>query len=74
MSRCNCCDARLTEYELTLKHAMTSEYMDTCMDCLSEIADYVPLMVKGRRDLLVNVEDHTNSVDNEKELDNDQEV
>jgi hypothetical protein len=37
------------------------------MDCLSEIAESVPLMVKGRKDLLV-------SVDNEIELDKDEEV
>ena len=67
MSRCNCCDKRLSDYELTLRHAMTNEFMDTCMDCLSEIAESVPLMVKGRKDLLV-------SVDNEKELDKDEEV
>ena len=67
MSRCICCDKRLSEYELTLRHAMTNEFMDTCMDCLSEIAESVPLMVKGRKDLLV-------SVDNEIELDKDEEV
>ncbi len=67
MSRCQCCDKRLSDYELTLRHAMTNEFMDTCMDCLSEIAESVPLMVKGRKDLLV-------SVDNEIELDRDQEM
>ncbi len=67
MSRCMCCDKRLSDYELTLRHAMTNEFMDTCMDCLSEIAESVPLMVKGRKDLLV-------SVDNEIELDKDEEV
>lgn len=63
MSRCQCCDKRLTEYELTLRHAMTNEFMDTCMDCLSEISELSPMLVKGRKDLLI-------SVDNEKELDN----
>lgn len=42
---------------------MTNEFMDTCMDCLSEISETVPMLVKGRKDLLI-------SVDNEKELDN----
>lgn len=41
---------------------MTNEFMDTCMDCLSEISETVPMLVKGRKDLLI-------SVDNEKELD-----
>lgn len=67
MSRCNCCDKRLSDYELTLRHALTNEFMDMCMDCLSEVAESVPLMVKGRKDLLV-------SVDNEKELDKDDEM
>ena len=48
--------------------------MDTCMDCLSEISESVPLLVKGRKDLLVNVEDHTSNVDNQKELDKDEEM
>lgn len=67
MSRCNCCDKRLSDYELTLRHTLTNEFMDMCMDCLSEVAESVPLMVKGRKDLLV-------SVDNEIELDKDAEV
>ena len=74
MSRCQCCDKRLSDYELTLRHAMTNEFMDTCMDCLSEIAESVPLMVKGRKDLLVSMEDHANSVDNEIGLDKDEEM
>ena len=67
MSRCQCCDKRLTEYELTLRHALTNEFMDTCMDCLSEISELAPMLVKGRKDLIV-------SVDNEIELDKDEEM
>ena len=74
MSRCQCCDERLTDYEMTLRHAITNEFTDTCMDCLSEISESVPLLVKGRKDLLVNVEDHTCNVDNQKELDKDEEM
>ena len=46
---------------------MTNEFMDTCMDCLSEISELSPMLVKGRKDLLV-------SVDNEIELDKDEEM
>ena len=67
MSRCQCCDKRLTEYELTLRHALTNEFMDTCMDCLSEISELSPMLVKGRKDLIV-------SVDNEIELDKDEDM
>ena len=74
MSRCQCCDKRLSEYELTLRHSMTNEFMDTCMDCLSEISETVPMMVKGRKDLLVSIEDPMDSRDNEIGLDKDEEL
>ena len=72
--RCSCCDKNLTDYETTLKHAETGAYLDTCLDCLSDIAKEVPMPVKGRKDLLVNVQD-TDNIDNELEgladIDND---
>jgi hypothetical protein len=74
MSRCQCCDKRLSDYELTLRHSMTNEFMDTCMDCLSEISETVPMMVKGRKDLLVSIEDPMDSRDNEIGLDKDEEL
>ena len=63
--RCSCCDSKLTDYETTLKHAMTGAYLDTCLECLSDIAKEVPMPVKGRKDLLVNVQD--TDTDNELE-------
>ena len=74
MSRCQCCDKRLSDYELTLRHSMTNEFMDTCMDCLSEISETVPMLVKGRKDLLVSIEDPMDSRDNEIKLDKDEEL
>ena len=50
--RCSCCDRRLSDYETTLKHAVTGAYLDTCLDCLSEIAHDVPMPVKARKDLI----------------------
>lgn len=50
--RCSCCNKRLSDYESTLKHAVTGTYLDTCLDCLSEIAHEVPLPVKARKDLI----------------------
>lgn len=50
--RCSCCNKRLSDYETTLKHAVTGAYMDTCLDCLSEIAHDVPMPVKARKDLV----------------------
>ena len=60
--RCGCCNKRLSDYETTLKHAETGHYLDTCMDCLSEIAYDVPMLVKDRKDLIT-------SMDNQEELD-----
>jgi hypothetical protein len=60
--RCGCCNKRLSDYESTLKHAETGHYLDTCMDCLSEIAYDVPMLVKDRKDLIT-------SMDNQEELD-----
>jgi hypothetical protein len=57
----------LSDYETTLKHAVTGEYMDTCIDCLSEIAQDVPMPVKGRKDLIV-------SMDIEEKLDNSEDT
>lgn len=54
--RCSCCNHRLSDYETTLKHAITGAYLDTCLDCLSEIAHEVPMPVKGRKDLIANMD------------------
>ena len=56
--RCTCCNKRLSDYETTLKHAVTGEYLDTCMDCLSDIAHDVPLPVKARKDLIPDMDIH----------------
>lgn len=56
--RCTCCNKRLSDYETTLKHAVTGEYLDTCMDCLSDIAHDVPLPVKVRKDLIADMDIH----------------
>ena len=56
--RCTCCNKRLSDYETTLKHAVTGEYLDTCLDCLSEIAHDVPMPVKARKDLIPDMDIH----------------
>jgi len=32
--RCSCCNRALSDYESTLRHAITQEYLDTCTKCL----------------------------------------
>lgn len=54
--RCSCCNKRLSDYETTLKHAVTGAYLDTCLDCLSEIAHDVPMPVKARKDLIPDMD------------------
>ena len=54
--RCFCCNRRLSDYETTLKHAETGAYLDTCLDCLSEIAHQVPMPVKARKDLVPDMD------------------
>ena len=51
---CSCCDRLLNDYESTLKHAETGEYLDTCMKCL----DGCNIPIDGREDL--NPEDAVN--------------
>ena len=54
--RCFCCNKRLSDYETTLKHAVTGAYLDTCLGCLSEIAHDVPMPVKARKDLIPDMD------------------
>lgn len=54
--RCGCCNKRLSDYETTLKHGVTGAYLDTCLDCLSEIAHDVPMPVKARKDLIPDMD------------------
>lgn len=54
--RCSCCNGRLSDYETTLKHGVTGEYLDTCLDCLSEVAREVPMPVKARKDLVPSMD------------------
>jgi len=45
--RCVCCNRNLSDYESTLRHAETNEFLDTCMKCLKDL----PIPTKGRSDL-----------------------
>jgi hypothetical protein len=35
--RCCCCNRNLSDYESTLKHPETKEYLDICRKCLVDI-------------------------------------
>ncbi len=48
--KCQSCDHILSDYEATIKHAVTGEHLDLCMDCLEPIKDEIP--ITDRPDLL----------------------
>jgi hypothetical protein len=50
--KCLCCDAILTDYESTRKHAETGQYLDLCGECLSVIHSEVSFPTIERPDLL----------------------
>lgn len=35
--RCTCCNRLLSDYESTLRHAVTREFLDTCNKCLEDL-------------------------------------
>ena len=50
--RCVCCNKLLSDYEATLKHGETGQYLDTCSSCLDEIMAEVNIHVKDNPLLL----------------------
>ena len=50
--RCVCCNKMLSDYESTIKHGETGQYLDTCSSCLDEIMTDVDLHVKDNPSLL----------------------
>jgi hypothetical protein len=67
MTRCVCCNHVLSDYEATLKHGETGEYLDTCTECLSEIQALVPLTTIDNPSLLHK--DNTEDAEGHAELD-----
>lgn len=63
---CRACDRLLTEYQSTLKNAVTGQYMDLCKACLEDIKPFVKLI--DRKDLITEAD-----LDDEPEDDGDTE-
>lgn len=66
MSRCQCCNAALTDYETTLRHAITKKFVELCSVCLKDTG--IPLQVRNDligesdtalEDLIDDYEDNT---------------
>ena len=52
--RCLCCNAALTDYELTLRHGFTMEFLEMCQDCINSIGYKLPVV--GRSDLMTEAD------------------
>jgi hypothetical protein len=48
--RCICCNTALNDYESTVRHGITRQFLEMCSICLKSVDAYIPVMV--RNDLL----------------------
>ena len=48
--RCICCNAALNDYESTVRHGITRQFLEMCSICLKSVDAYIPIQV--RNDLL----------------------
>ena len=64
--RCSCCNAQLSDYESTLRHAITKKFVELCSVCLKDTG--IPLQVRNDligesdtalEDLIDDYEDNT---------------
>jgi len=62
---CVACDRLLSEYEATLKHGVTFEFLDTCKACLKPLKGLFPII--ERKDLMT--EDDMDDVEDLDDLD-----
>lgn len=58
--RCQCCNATLSDYESTMRHAITKAFVNTCTTCLNAMGDVIPLQV--RHDLATEQDSSTGSL------------
>jgi hypothetical protein len=52
--RCQCCNASLTDYELTLRHGFTMEFLELCQECIGSLGYKLPVV--GRADLMTEAD------------------
>ena len=48
--RCICCNTALNDYESTVRHGITRQFLEMCSTCLKSVDAYIPIQV--RHDLL----------------------
>ncbi len=54
MARCLCCNEALTDYELTLRHGFTMEFLEMCQECINSLGYKLPVV--GRADLMTEAD------------------
>ncbi len=52
--RCQCCNSALTDYELTLRHGFTMEFLEICQECIGSLGYKLPVV--GRSDLMTEAD------------------
>lgn len=52
--RCQCCNSALTDYELTLRHGFTMEFLELCQECIGSLGYKLPVV--GRADLMTEAD------------------
>lgn len=52
--RCSCCNEALTDYELTLRHGFTMEFLELCQECINSLGYKLPIV--GRSDLMTEAD------------------
>ena len=58
--KCELCNENLSDYESTMRHAITKAFVNTCQTCLNAMGDVIPLQV--RHDLLTEQDSGTGSL------------
>jgi hypothetical protein len=69
MTHCVCCDKLLNDYEATLRHGVTFEYLDTCKACLKPLKGLFPVI--ERKDLITSDDVDNNPSDDEAIMDSE---
>jgi hypothetical protein len=45
--RCQCCNTALDDYESTMRHAITRQFLEMCGTCLRTVDAYIPVQVRN---------------------------
>jgi len=69
--RCQCCNASLNDFESTMRHAITKQFLEMCGTCIRTVDAYIPVQV--RNDLLSDADTGNleSLMDNIDDFDND---